>query len=254
MMTAGAAALLAAVESFDLAEEEIRRRQRQVHDDVLQQARHIFEPNFTSIHTADLELLFDCYDRCFFRNRLRPALDGPIGFRASPRLTRAGGKTTRFHSRLTGERRYEIAVAIGTLFDGFRGSDREASVGGVVCGSRLEAMQRIFEHELVHLVEMLSWDWSNCAGERFQRMARRLFLHEAHTHSLVTRYERAAGRGIRPGAMVRFAMEGKRYTGRVNRITKRATVLVEDAAGRPFTDGKRYAVYYVPIGALEAVE
>jgi hypothetical protein len=35
--------------------------------------------------------------------------------------------------------------------------------------------------------------------------------------------------------------------GLVNRITKRATVLVEDAEGQKYSDGLRYKTYYVPI-------
>jgi hypothetical protein len=44
--------------------------------------------------------------------------------------------------------------------------------------------------------------------------------------------------------------EGKRLEGRVNRITTRATVLVEDAEGQPFSDGRRYKTYYVPLPLL----
>jgi hypothetical protein len=37
----------------------------------------------------------------------------------------------------------------------------------------------------------------------------------------------------------------------VNRVTKRATVLVEDARGVRYSDGRRYAKFYVPVGMLE---
>jgi len=40
----------------------------------------------------------------------------------------------------------------------------------------------------------------------------------------------------------------------VNRITKRATVLVEDERGMRYSDGKRYAKFYVPVASLELVE
>lgn len=256
-MTAAPArlALAATVEEFNWPAESIRQQLRQIHQAVLSDARQIFEPNFTSVHTHDLELLFQLYDQRFFGGRLRAALHGsPIAFRPSPRLTRAGGKTTRYTSRLSGEERYEIAIAVGMLFDGFRNNDREITVCGLPCTSRLEAMQRIFEHELVHLAEMLCWGKSQCAAPRFQDIARRMFLHQAHTHDLVTRRELAAKAGIRRGSLVTFAFEGIRLTGRVNRITKRATVLVEDPQGRPYTDGKRYRIYYVPIGALQPLE
>ena len=38
--------------------------------------------------------------------------------------------------------------------------------------------------------------------------------------------------------------------GHVNRITKRATVLVENQQGEHFTDGKRYETYYIPLQHL----
>ena len=44
-----------------------------------------------------------------------------------------------------------------------------------------------------------------------------------------------------------------RLAGRVNRITKRATVLVEDIGGQPYSDGLRYKIYYVPIAHLESL-
>jgi hypothetical protein len=155
--------------------------------------------------------------------------------------------------RRTGEVSYEIAIASRMLFDSFRDGDREITVCGLKCTNRFEAMQRIFEHELVHLAEMLCWGTSNCSAARFQGIARRMFLHEAHTHDLVTRREQAARAGIRRGTLVSFAIRGVRLVGRVNRITTRATVLVEDPDGLPFNDGKKYQVYYVPIGALEPV-
>ena len=107
---------------------------------------------------------------------------------------------------------------------------------------------------MVHLIEQLCWQTSNCAAPRFQDIARRHFLHRAHTHKLITRRERAAQSGIRVGSRVTFLFEGRQFTGRVNRLTKRATVLVEDTEGERFSDGHRYRRYYVPIGDLQLEE
>jgi hypothetical protein len=137
------------------------------------------------------------------------------------------------------------------LFDGFGKIDRRISVCGLDCKNRLEALQRIFEHEVVHLAEQLCWETSDCAVARFQGIAKRFFLHRAHTHDLVTRPELAAASGIRLGSRVVFVFEGRRLTGRVNRITKRATVLVEDPDGQKYSDGLGYKTYYVPIARLE---
>ncbi len=232
-------------------EESIRQSLVQIHQDILTRSKYIRQANFTSIHPRDLEFLFGAYDERFFGGLCRLALDGRnIEFRLSPRMTKAGGTTTRFR-KAAGEVSYEIAVATSILFDGFGPADRLTSVCGLECGSRLEALQRIFEHEMIHLVEYLCWDGSDCAAARFQDIAGRLFLHRAHTHSLVTRRERASEKGIRPGSRVAFVFEGKRLMGRVNRITKRVTVLVEDLEGKKYSDGLRYKTYYVPIRCLE---
>ena len=211
------------------------------------------EPNFRRLHTDDLSFLFAAYDAKFLNGLCRKLL-GPNGvtFRLSSRMSRAGGKTTRLRGPDSASH-FEIAVATSILFDGFAAGDPEVTVCGLPCVHRLEALQRLFEHELVHLAEWLCWDASNCGGERFQGIAVRLFLHRAHTHQLITRSERAAKLGITVGARVTFRYQGRWLNGRVNRITKRATVLVEDPTGELWSDGRRYVRYYVPLGELRPV-
>jgi hypothetical protein len=235
--------------SSKLPEESIRLRVHQIHRDVLAHSRYIREANFKVIHPQDLEYLFGVYDDRFFGGQCRRALEKRrIAFRLSRRMTKVAGSTARFRTR-TGEVSYEIAIGSSILFDGF-GQERRVTVCGLECESRLEALQRIFEHEMVHLTEQLCWETSNCAAARFQDIAGRLFLHRAHTHNLITTRERAAQSGIRVGSRVNFVFEGRRLAGRVNRITKRATVLVEDAEGTKYSDGLRYKTYYVPLAGL----
>ena len=74
-------------------------------------SRYIRDANFTAIHIWDLEFLFKAYDDGFFAGLGQRALEGTrIQFRLAPRLTRAGGKTTRF-TKPSGEVSYEIAIA-----------------------------------------------------------------------------------------------------------------------------------------------
>jgi hypothetical protein len=148
-------ALADAVLSFGLPAELIRQRVAGIHQKVLAHSRYIRDANFTAIHTWDLEFLFKAYDDGFFAGLGQRALEGTrIQFRLAPRLTRAGGKTTRF-TKPSGEVSYEIAIASSMLFDGFGKMDRRISVCGLECQNRLEGLQRIFEHELVHLVEQV---------------------------------------------------------------------------------------------------
>ena len=220
---------------------------------LLEASRFATEPDFTRLHAEDVEFLFRAYDARFLDGKCGTLL-GPdgVGFRLSTRMSRAGGKTTRYR-RPDGTTRFEIAVAASVLFDGFRAGDPEVTVGGLPCRHRLEALQRLFEHELVHLAEWLCWDESRCSRKRFQGIAQRLFAHRAHTHQLVTRRARAAKLGIGVGAQVRFSYRGERLEGRVNRITKRATVLVENPKGELWSDGRRYLRFYVPLGELQSV-
>jgi len=222
---------------------------------LMQCSRYVREPDFTEIHPSDLELLFDAYDVRFFAGLCRSALQGrPLGFRLSSRMSKAGGTTTRSTRHATGEVSFEITVASSILFDSFSDDGEIVTVCGLECHSRLQALQRIVEHEMLHLAEYLCWNTSDCSAARFQDIARRLFLHRSHTHQLVTRRELAARAGIRVGSKVSFLVEGRRLSGRVNRITRRATVLVPDPNGQKYSDGSSYKTYYVPLAMLHLPE
>ncbi len=237
-----------------LPEPAIVDRLERVHDSLLGQSRFIRQPNFNSIHPQDLQFLFHAYDRGFFDGQFDEAPNGrTLDFRLSPRMTKAGGSTVRVRNLVTGQVTYEITIASSLLFEGFGEHDRGVTVCGLECSTRLHALQRIFEHELVHLGEQLCWGESSCSAARFQGIAARWFLHRAHTHALVTRRERAAEVGIHVGSTVSFQFEGRRLSGRVNRVTKRASVLVADPGVVLYSDGSRYRTYYVPIRSLSLV-
>lgn len=129
----------------------IRKQTRNIGRRLLDTSAHTREPNFTAIDPGDLAFLFAAYDARFM-DGICGKLLGPDGvtFRLSSRMTRAGGKTTRFR-RPDGAIRYEIAVAASILFDGFAAGDPNVTVCGLPCRHRLDALQRLFEHELVHL-------------------------------------------------------------------------------------------------------
>ena len=235
-------------------EAQVRAMTAEIGAELIAGSRYIDQPDFTAIHPDDLALLFDAYDARFLNGAIRRRLgERGVAFRLSSRMTRAGGKTTR-RRRPDGTDDYEIAVSTSILFDAFTPGDPEVTVAGLPCANRLEALQRIMEHEIVHLVEFLRTGTSNCSAQPFRDAARRLFGHRSHTHQLFTRVERAARRGIVVGSLVAFDFRGERLTGRVNRITKRATVLVENPSGDRYSDGRRYEKYYVPLSGLELGE
>jgi hypothetical protein len=241
--------------------DEVAAKVARIYRRILDRSEHLGSGNFEAIGIADLRFLFDDYDAEFFGGLLgrllREDCGGKITLRLSNRMTRAGGKTIRRTVkqragwRVVAGVEYEIAISTFLLFQTFGDIERPVTVTGLVCHDRLEALQRIFEHELLHLAEFLAEGRSSCARDQFQGLSRAIFGHASVVHDLVTPREVAAkAHEIRQGDLVAFDINGNLRVGRVNRITKRATVLVEDPAGRLFSDGRTYATFYVPVDLL----
>lgn len=236
-------------------------RQSDIYQQLLSESAYLSAGNFSKVHPQDLEMMFREYDARFFDGLCTKLLQEqgcPLSFRLSNRMTRSGGMTSRRDWRAphphAGERHYEITASSFLLFDNFQPGSREITVCGATCEDRLQALQRIMEHEIVHLIEMLVWDRSSCAAKRFQGIAARWFQHQQFSHSLITPREKAQTEyGIRAGMAVSFDFEGRTIKGIVNRINKRATVLVPDRKGEPYSDGRRYQKYYVPLQHLKRV-
>ncbi len=240
---------------------DVDARKAAIYDTLLAQSPQVRDGNFRIIGTDDLERLFVWYDREFFRGRLGEMLledeAYPVTFRLSRRLVSAAGQTIRWVRRARQQKQpvakvdYEITISTTLLYNTFQNVDRPVTVGGLVCRDRVEALQRIFEHELLHLAEFLAWGRSNCRADNFHRLSRRIFAHEGAFHDLITPREQAqAAFDIRIGDEVSFEIDGTQHAGRVNRITRRATVLVEDPRGSLFDDGKLYLTFYVPLPLL----
>ncbi len=243
----------------DLSMEEVIQRTSSIYQTTLETSSNFDAANFTSISGKDLEILFDAYDSNFFQGTLRKLLFRNsrryISFRLSPRMTSAAGKTTQKSRKKNNGKlstpHYEIAISTTLLFESCSEGDDDVIVTGIHCHDRLEVLQRIFEHELVHLCEMLAWQNSSCSQHRFRVLAMSLFGHTETRHQLMTPKERAKKElGIKVGGMVSFSIEGEVFVGVVNRITKRATVLVESEDGEQYSDGKSYTKYYVPLSML----
>ena len=229
-----------------------------VREAILGESENLRQPNFERISTEDLGRLFGLYDRVFFKGLLAHAVKRncgqPLAFRLSSTMTRAGGKTLLCRRRMPEGKvkaHYEIAVAVRMLFMTFREVARPVVVCGLTCRDRLEALQRTMEHEIIHLAELVTYGKSSCSSRRFKELAGNIFGHAGTKHDLVTPREHAAVRhGIRLGSMVCFEFEGRRLMGRVNRINRRATVLVEDDKGLSYSDGRKYRKFYVSLEGL----
>ena len=234
--------------------EQIASWQREIHQNTLALSRSIDQPNFTSVGRDDLVRMIRMYDDLFFDGKILPVAHAEgLSFGLSSRMTRVAGKmVTHYpHGDHEAPRQFELILSSTLLFQTFEDEGRPAEVTGRVCKDRLEAMQRVAEHEFVHLIEMLIWNDGNCNEARFQSIAQRYFGHTDYRHDLITQRERALTKfNIRIGDEVRFRHDRQVLTGRVNRITRRATILVENTKGERFSDGHRYLRFYVPLEKL----
>lgn len=246
---------------------EVEQRLAVVREHVARHAPSLHQPNFRRIGSKDLAETMAAYNRHVFDGRLVALINeraaAGLSFRVAPRMTRVGGHTERVRryekspdGRRVASDRYEIAVSSTLLFESFRGDDhRPIVVCGHTCADRLAAYLRIFEHELTHLLELLTFDNSSCKQRRFHGIASGIFGHTAFVHELIRPKERAAiEHGIRVGRWVKFRHDGRELVGMVNRVTRRATVLVPDPKGQLMSDGRKYLTWYVPPGELTVIE
>lgn len=241
-----------ALRRFD--RDQIDRWQREIHEQTLRLSRSIDRPNFTSVGRDDLVRMIRMYDDRFFGGKILPVAHAEgLKFGLSSRMTRIAGKMVTHYPRGNHQapRQFELVLSSTLLFQTFEDVGRPVEVTGKICSDRLEAMQRVAEHEFVHLIEMLIWNDGNCNEARFQSIARRYFGHTDYRHDLITQRERALVKfDIRVGDDVQFPHDGGKLRGRVNRITRRATILVADPKGERFSDGNRYLRFYVPLEKL----
>jgi hypothetical protein len=237
--------------------EQIENWQREIHEQTLRLSRSIDQPNFTSVGRDDLVRMIRMYDDLFFDGKILPVAQAEgLSFGISSRMTRVAGKMVTHYPRGNHEapRKFELILSSTLLFQTFEDEGRPAEVTGRICKDRLEAMQRVAEHEFVHLIEMLIWNDGNCCESRFQSIAQRYFGHTDYRHDLITQRERALSKfNIRIGDEVKFRHDRQVLTGRVNRITRRATILVQDTKGERFSDGQRYLRFYVPLEKINKV-
>jgi hypothetical protein len=238
----------------------LEARRRAIHQTALQR---LGTAHFIQLTPAEMQHWFASYDALFFAGMLEQTLQAcraPLQFSYSSRLTRSGGLTKQFRPRRTRAvprmvgARYEIVLSRTLLLNSFADVQRPVVVNGLLCHDRLDAALRIFEHELIHLAEMLEWGRSSCDRPPFRESAHALFGHTATRHQLVMPHEHArVVSGLKIGDRVQFDYEGNLLAGIINRITQRATVLVEHPRGVRYRDGRRYQKYYVPLGLLKPV-
>ncbi|NLW92753.1 MAG: hypothetical protein GXY34_14290 [Syntrophomonadaceae bacterium] len=233
---------------------EVSEKRRQIREAVIQRSANVKSFDIKKISGEDLELLYELYDSLFFQDWFRNNYRGTLEFSFSRRMTKSAGITS-FPRNIDPSRPSNVVVKVKISTDfilRYGSAEGERSVAGIGTESSLEALQLIFEHEMVHVIEFIHFQRSSCKGKRFKTIASNLFSHTESYHRLPTNQEIARQQlGIIPGDRISFRFEGKQLEGIVHRINKRATVMVPDQHGA-FADkkGNRYAKYYVPLSII----
>ena len=229
--------------------EEIEEKTEEIFRTVLKKSpRFKGNPNFSNASALDLICLFDLYDKLFFQDFFKQKFSQSIQFRFSKRMTRAGGKTEYFRR----SQEYAIVISAVLIFQNFKDPGDQVVVNGLTCSNRLEAVMRIMEHELVHLLELILVGNSSCKKKSFKIVAQNLFGHSGVTHHLIQAPRlRVNPKQVRVGDWVIFLYKGRRLKGIIARITRRATVMVPDKRGL-YADsaGLSYSKFYVPLGLV----
>ena len=233
----------------------IKIMRKTVTEGVLKESTNINSCKIKRISVLDLRILYEYYERVFFGNWFKNNFKGHILYELSRRMTKSAGitKCPQNIAQLKQEQ-VRIIICIGVdfffKFDHLEGSK---NVCGIETHNSLEALQIVFEHELIHAIEFLMFHTSNCNEQRFKDTSKNLFGHTQSHHQMPTNRKIASEKlGINIGDKVQFLFENIRLNGFVSNISKRATVMVVNPNGT-FVDknGIKYMKYYVPLGALE---
>lgn len=129
-----------------------------------------------------LEQLFSWYDYYFFNNMISYALkksNGKIIFELSNRLTKTGGTYTR-----DGLFTYLIKISSYKLNQLTPQNISNVTAQGLHPKDRVEALQLIFEHELIHVIISIFTNEIESHGQLFKDLAFNLFGHTKITHGI----------------------------------------------------------------------
>lgn len=224
---------------------------------LIESSKSIKNTRISAISTEDLYMLYNLYDDIFFDKKLKGS-GIIVSFSLSRRMTSSAGKT--FFKKPTSDGSqspqndciYEIRIGVDFFFN-YNLTSGKKLVCGIETDNSLDALLLVFEHELCHVLEQAFYGDSNCSKQRFKTLASNLFDHKASHHQLPTHRQIAYEcHDLKVGDLVSFSFDGKCHKGIINRINKRATVMVESRDG-DYRDkkGKRYNKYYVPLKLLE---
>jgi len=242
------------IKELNYSRPEIVKKRNTIRNAFIIESKSVKTGNIQSMSNADLKILFDLYDKEFFNDYFSRSFKGALIFSLSTRMTSSAGKTIYSrHLKLLreAEETYEIRMGIKFFYQYYK-VERDKIVSGINTKDSLEAFQIVFEHELCHLIELHLYKESSCKKLRFKTMVYGMFGHTDVYHQLPNQKEIISKEyGLLIGQKVSFLSEGRKYTGFIHKINKRATVMVKDSKGTyRDRDGNAYSKWYVQFGQL----
>lgn len=232
----------------------IIKKRSEICDMLILESQNIKSHTISSISVTDLKLIFELYDRHFFGNWFKEKCKSRLKFSLSRRMTKSAGLTIcpkNIDKIKPEELVIEIRIGVDFFFQ-YGLIEGSKTVCGIRTENSLQALLLVFEHEICHAIEFILYKSSKCSGSRFKTIANNIFGHTDSYHKLPTHRQIASQKfGLNIGDAVNFTFDGRKMSGFIYSINKRATVMVKDKNGNLFDRyGNRYSKYYVPINML----
>ena len=162
--------------------EEILARRKRVKDGYGHPA------DLSGLTPTHLRELFDLYDRIFFNGEFNAYFrSNPVTFEMgfAKNITTTAGWCTRKGCN------YSIEITKTIMDDLFKTDAAEQhyhASGGIVCRTKLDCLQLVLEHEMIHLVQYI---WRECQntkqkghGKEFKTLVKNIFGHTESKHDL----------------------------------------------------------------------
>jgi len=227
--------------AFPLHFEEILRKRSEILTHLLAMDSGFCSIPARNIEENTLQSMLEAYDISFLNGYLSKRKLG-IDVTLSSRLTSSAGKFVCMRGAFGRIKSMEIRLSSDYLF---RLSHGPFQLNGLSVSTPQEAFLVVFEHELCHALETMFYGKTGHSS-RFLSLAHGLFGHTATRHSLPSRRQDAAAKGLHVGSRVSFLYKGCELSGTVTYIGKTVTVMVPSTHGE-YRDrrGNRYEKYHV---------
>jgi hypothetical protein len=202
---------------------------------------------FDKLNKDQLHYIFDLYDKLFFNNEIKHKIKEEGStltiIPASDSMTKTGGLCTKIGCE------HSIKIAFGVLSQTFVKNKNKLSTNGLECEDRLNCLQLVLEHEMIHLiVNLWSGQFTNkdniklfdSHGHVFRCLAKSFFGHTDVTHGLlsVTKDEedtkpKAKISDFKIGDYVKTTYKGKELIGIVKKVNVKTIGVEIPIKGKP---------------------